>query len=105
MGFFFHSEFIPLSISGQVPSTVPGTLKVFGVCYDQRTHSFTKSLLMVLNALLGARDIAMDLRHLRPLAFGEFTDGKSTCKQLNQNNSIGSNAMKGRNRQMREVTE
>lgn len=80
----------------QVPSAVPGTLKVFGVGYDQRIHSFTKSLL--INVLLGAGDIAVDLRQMRPLAFGEFTDGQSTCKQLNQNNSIGSNAMKGRNR-------
>lgn len=46
--------------AGQVPSTVPGALDVFGVGYGQRIHSCAKSLWIVLKALLGARDLAVD---------------------------------------------
>lgn len=58
--------------SGQVPSTVPGTLKLFIVGYGQRIHSFTKSLLMLLKASFDAGDMAVDLRQMSSLLLGSL---------------------------------
>lgn len=57
--------------SGQVPSTVPGTLKLFIVGYGH-IHSFTKSLLMLLKASFDAGDMAVDLRQMSSLLLGSL---------------------------------
>lgn len=79
---------------------MPGTVKAFSVG-RQRINSFRTSLLIILYALLGAGDITVDFRQIKPLFLWSLQMNHKHVNKLDW--EIGSNGKEQSEREMREV--